>query len=160
MGEDDTGLYRPNVGVCLFNSQGRVFVGERIDTPGAWQMPQGGIDGEEDIARAAKRELKEEIGTDKAGLLRVHPSPVRYIVPPDVRARLPYWNPKFIGQEQTWVAMRFTGVESDIRLDADEHPEFSRYQWIALHDTLRYIVPFKRDVYEQVIAAFADLASS
>jgi len=152
-------LYRPNVGVCLLNQDGLVFVGERIDTPGAWQMPQGGIDDGEDIHFAALRELKEEIGTDKAAFIRAHTQKIRYIIPDDVLKRIPRWDNRYGGQEQTWVAMRFTGTDKDIVLDADRHPEFSRWQWVRLADTLDLIVPFKRDVYRQVIAIFSDLAA-
>ncbi len=152
-------FYRPNVGVCLINEAGKVFVGERIDTPNSWQMPQGGLDEDTDILMAAKRELKEEIGTDKAELLRIHPVKIRYIIPDDVLKNIPRWDNRYGGQEQTWVAMRFTGTDADIVLDADEHPEFSRWQWVNIEDTLGMIVPFKQDVYKQVIAAFKDLTT-
>lgn len=152
-------LYRPNVGVCLLNKDGLVFVGERIDSPGAWQMPQGGIDQDIDIKTAALRELKEEIGTDKAEILRIHATPIRYDIPEDVLLRIPRWDNRYKGQEQTWVAMRFTGADSDIVLDADEHPEFKQWRWVKLKETIDLIVPFKRHVYQQVIDAFIDLAA-
>ena len=102
--------YRPCVGVALFNNDGLVFVGERIDSPGAWQMPQGGIDAGEDIKAAAFRELKEEIGTDKAEIIRIAERALRYDIPhefgPEGRN---LWGGKYRGQEQTWIAMRFTG---------------------------------------------------
>jgi putative (di)nucleoside polyphosphate hydrolase len=148
--------YRPCVGLCLFNADGKVFVGERLDSKGAWQMPQGGIDAGEDIVTAAFRELKEEIGTDKAEIIRIHPQTFKYDIPDDVRARLP-WGHQYKGQEQTWVAMRFTGHDSDIKLDAWDHPEFARYQWVALADVPRMIVPFKITTYEHVAKAFADI---
>ncbi|MCB1529767.1 MAG: RNA pyrophosphohydrolase [Rhodospirillales bacterium] len=148
--------YRPCVGIALFNSAGKVFVGERIDTPGAWQMPQGGIDAGEDIKLAALREIKEEIGTDKAEILRVLDKTIPYDLPPHLLGNL--WDGKYKGQEQTWVAMRFTGIDNDIVLDADDHPEFSRWQWVGLEETLGLIVPFKRDTYLQIIEAFKDLA--
>lgn len=149
-------LYRPCVGVALFNRQGKVFVGERIDTPGAWQMPQGGIDEGEDLERAALRELQEEIGTNKASILKIHDQKIRYDLPDSLRQKL--WNSKYAGQEQTWIAMRFDGIDSDIALDADDHPEFSRWQWVNLKDTLDLIVPFKRQTYTQIIEAFKDFA--
>lgn len=150
-------LYRPCVAIALFNAEGRVFVGERLDTPGAWQMPQGGIDPNEPIEQAAFRELREEIGTDNAALIRIHPAIIRYDIPEDVRARLNLWNGKYTGQDQTWVAMRFTGTDSDINLTRDDHPEFSNWKWVDLRETLSLIVPFKQNVYRQVIDAFADI---
>jgi putative (di)nucleoside polyphosphate hydrolase len=154
-----TGLpYRPCVGLCIFNHDGKVFVGERIDSPGAWQMPQGGTEGQ-DIRIAALREMKEEIGTDKAEIIRIHDTPLRYDIPEDVRARIS-WGKEFAGQEQTWVALRFTGTDADIKLDADDHPEFSRYQWVPLAEVPNMIVPFKIGTYEHVAKAFADIASA
>lgn len=148
--------YRPCVGLCLFNKNGQVFVGERLDSPGAWQMPQGGIDDGEDVAVAAMRELKEEVGSDNASLIRIHDVPLRYDIPADVRARIS-WGNEYIGQEQIWVALRFMGDDSDIRLDAWDHPEFARYQWVALADVPNMIVPFKITTYEDVARAFADI---
>ena len=147
--------YRPCVGIALFNNEGKVFVGERIDTPGAWQMPQGGIEQDEDIKLAAMRELKEEVGTNNASVIRVHGETICYDLPSDLVGH--FWHGKYKGQEQTWVAMRFEGADSDIQLDADEHPEFSQWQWMALEDTLDLIVPFKRGTYEQLIDIFKDI---
>lgn len=147
--------YRPCVGIALFNKDGKVFVGERIDTPDAWQMPQGGIDPDEDIETAALRELKEEIGTDKASLIKIHEEKICYDLPDHLQKTL--WGGQYAGQEQTWVAMRFEGADSDIRLDDDDRPEFSQWQWIDLDKTLDVIVPFKRDVYQKIIEAFKGL---
>lgn len=146
--------YRSCVGIALFNKDGKVFVGERIDTPGAWQMPQGGIDDGEDIKLAALRELKEEIGSNNASLIKIMDEKIRYDLPPHLKDTL--WGGKYAGQEQTWIKMQFDGNDEDIVLDADEHPEFSQWQWVNIEDTLDLIVPFKRDVYERVIKAFKD----
>lgn len=155
MSTDISTLYRPCVGIALFNNEGKVFVGERIDTPGAWQMPQGGIDEGEDLNLAALRELKEEIGSDKADILEILDEKIRYETPLEIRYKLQkIWGKPYIGQEQTWIAMRFNGSNDDIKLDAFDHPEFSQWQWVALEDTLDLIVPFKRKTYEKLITAF------
>lgn len=147
--------YRPCVGVALFNDDGHVFVGERIDTPGAWQMPQGGVDNGEDIEAAAKRELAEEIGTSKAEIVHIAEERIRYDLPDALRHTL--WNGEFAGQEQTWIAARFLGQDSDINLDSFDPPEFQAWQWVPLEKTIDLIVPFKRDVYRRVVTLFSDL---
>lgn len=147
-------LYRPCVGITLFNPDGLVFVGERIDTPNAWQMPQGGIDPGEAIEDTALRELQEEVGTNKAEIVHIAPRKIRYELPDHLVQSL--WNGKYRGQEQSWVAARFTGEDSDINLNAFDAPEFRNWQWVNLNETLDLIVPFKRDIYREVIDMFTD----
>ncbi len=144
--------YRPCVGIALFNNQGKVFVGERIDTPGAWQMPQGGVDPGETIEQTALRELGEEVGTNKASILEIAETKVRYDLPEHLA--LKFWNGQYRGQEQTWVAAKFTGNDDDIDINAFEPPEFSDWKWVDLPETIDLIVPFKRDIYQQVISFF------
>lgn len=153
------GLYRPCVGIALFNQDGRVFVGERLDTPGSWQMPQGGIDENEDIEVAALRELYEETGITAVEILEIMPARLRYDMPAHLLAIWqPQWKKPYVGQEQTWIAMRFTGTDANVRLDAHEPVEFGRWQWARLEAVPALIVPFKREVYAQVITAFEKYA--
>lgn len=147
--------YRPCVGLVVADPRGLIFAGERIDTPGAWQMPQGGIDAGETPADAALRELEEEtsiprrlvdIETETAGW-------VRYDLPVEV---IPHrWGGRFRGQKQKWFLLRFRGADADIGLET-AHPEFARWQWMGPQALLDNIVPFKRAVYAAVIAEFAD----
>jgi putative (di)nucleoside polyphosphate hydrolase len=147
--------YRRGVGVALFNDLGQVFAAERIDTPGAWQMPQGGLDKGEEPWPAALRELKEEIGTAKAD--RLHETEwLRYELPVDLVSHV--WHGKYRGQEQKWFAARFTGADSDIDLEADHHPEFRAWSWVALTDLPSLIVPFKRPLYLSIVTAFSEFA--
>lgn len=147
--------YRPCVGIVLFNREGKVFVGERIDTPGAWQMPQGGIDKGETVEESAFRELKEEVGTDQADIARICEKKMYYDLPRHLLGRL--WNGKYRGQVQTWVALTFTGSDEDIVLDYHHDPEFRDWCWIEFRDVLDFAVPFKRNTYESVLEEFNDL---
>ncbi|MFK7840050.1 MAG: RNA pyrophosphohydrolase [Bdellovibrionales bacterium] len=151
----DNKIYRPCVGIALFNKDGHVFIGERIDTPSAWQMPQGGIDEGEDIKAAALRELKEETGVHNVEIISVAKELIRYDLPEHLQNKL--WNGIFAGQEQTWVAARFLGDDHEIDIKAFDPPEFSDWKWVPLEDTLNHIVPFKRDVYQRVISLFSDI---
>ncbi len=122
--------------------------------PGAWQMPQGGIDAGEDIQTAATRELEEEIGVkpEHFTILEVADRTLKYDLPPYLQTKL--WGGQFNGQEQTWIAARFTGTESDIHLNAHQPPEFQNWKWVKMHDMLDLIVPFKKETYQQVIGLF------
>ena len=145
--------YRPGVGIMLLNSANEVFIAHRIDMPlmPAWQMPQGGIDPGETPLQAARRELKEEIGTDKAEILGESRMWLTYDVPPELSAGL--WSGRYRGQRQKWFAMRFTGSGADIDL-ATEHPEFDAWKWMAPERLPEVIVPFKRQLYIDVLAEF------
>lgn len=147
--------YRPGVGIVLFNADGHVLVAERIDNPGNWQMPQGGIDAGEEPETAVFREMEEEIGTRKAEIIGMVDDWIYYDFPPAVKKKL---NTHYIGQRQKWIALRFTGQDSDIRLDLHTHPEFSQWKWIPLRDLAGHAVPFKRDVYERVTREFEKYA--
>lgn len=148
--------YRPGVGIVLFNVHGQVFTARRIDTKDvAWQFPQGGIDDGEDPARAARREMREEIGTDKAELIAESSGWISYDLPDDLADKV--WKGRFRGQKQKWFAYQFLGQDSDINIDTD-HPEFSQWRWMELAEVPALIVAFKRPLYEQVAAEFAPLA--
>ncbi len=143
--------YRRGVGIMLINRKGRVFVAERIDFPGAWQMPQGGIDADETPRKAAFRELKEEIGTDKAEIIGETRGWLTYDLPRELLGRI-VWGGRYRGQKQKWFAMRFTGADSDIDLEAHGHPEFCKWRWAPVTSLVRLIVPFKRDLYRDIVA--------
>jgi putative (di)nucleoside polyphosphate hydrolase len=146
--------YRPCVGVMLVNTANLVWVGRRIDTPDGWQMPQGGIDPGEDIRSAGLRELREEIGTDRADVLAETAGWHRYDLPPELLGRV--WKGRFRGQDQKWLLCRFTGQDSDIRIDG-KHPEFNAWQWLEPESVVQAIVPFKRAIYRAVIDEFIPL---
>ncbi|MBN8530470.1 MAG: RNA pyrophosphohydrolase [Alphaproteobacteria bacterium] len=149
--------YRPCVGITLFNRDNRVFVARRIDTIAeAWQMPQGGIDDGESPRVTALRELKEEIGTDKAEIIAEIPGWLDYDLPEDLIGKL--WGGKYRGQRQKWFAMRFLGSDSDINLNTP-HPEFLEWRWEKLERVPELIVPFKRELYRRIAEAFAELAA-
>jgi putative (di)nucleoside polyphosphate hydrolase len=149
--------YRRGVGVMLLNSRGEVFVGARIDnTDEAWQMPQGGMDaGEDDPWLAGLRELEEETGIPPHLVERIAKCPERlkYDLPEKLRSRL--WGGKYKGQDQDWYLARFLGSDSDINI-ATEHPEFREWKWIRAERLPELIVPFKRDLYRQLLSKFAD----
>ncbi len=148
--------YRPCVGIFLLDrGQRRVFVGQRADVGGkAWQMPQGGIDPGEDPVVAARREMREEIGTDRATHLASSKVWRSYDLPADLARRM--WGGRYRGQTQLWLAFRFEGADEEIRVDG-EHPEFRAWQWIEPVWLPQVIVPFKRDVYLSVVDEFRDL---
>ncbi|MGR3514427.1 MAG: RNA pyrophosphohydrolase [Paracoccaceae bacterium] len=147
--------YRACVGLVLANPQGLIFTGERIDTPGAWQMPQGGIDEGETPEAAALRELQEETGLtpDHVTLEAEHPEWVLYDLPDHLVGKR--WKGRYRGQRQKWFLARFNGDDSAIDI-AKHDEEFARWRWSSADEVLRDIVPFKRAVYEAVIAAFRD----
>ncbi|MDV7338160.1 RNA pyrophosphohydrolase [Terasakiella sp. A23] len=146
--------YRPCVGICVLNKDGQVFVAERLDTPGAWQMPQGGIDKGEDPQDAALRELEEEIGTNKGSILARTEDWLYYDLPDDLIGKV--WKGKYRGQKQIWFALRFEGEDKDIDINT-KHPEFSRWKWVDLAETVELIVPFKRELYQEIVNQFKGL---
>ena len=161
--DSDLAFYRPGVGIMLLDRAARVFVGRRIDMPAglaAWQMPQGGIDAGESPREAALRELQEEIGTDKAAILGETGGWLHYDVPAEIAQGIAnargypngLWGGRYRGQRQKWFAMRFLGEDADIDPAATEHPEFDAWEWVEPARLPELIVPFKRPLYEAVLA--------
>ncbi len=148
--------YRPNVGIMILNADGQVFVGQRTDRyTDAWQMPQGGVDKGEDPYPAALREMEEETGitADKVTLIAESATWLPYELPDDLIPKL--WNGKYRGQEQKWYLFRFHGADSDVNIETD-HQEFRAWKWLPVNALLDAIVPFKRSVYEGVLAEFEE----
>jgi len=161
-GARDPALYRPNVGLALFNRRGQLFLGRRIsagmesDAHYQWQMPQGGVDDGETPRAAALRELEEEIGVPPplVTVLEETQDWIYYDFPADVARRLSHRKERFRGQRQKWFALRFEGEDRDVRLDRHT-PEFVEWRWGALAEAATLIIPFKRPVYEEVARRFA-----
>lgn len=142
----------------LLDADDRVFVAQRIDTQvEAWQMPQGGIDDGEDPLATAFRELEEEIGTAHAELIAESRDWLTYDLPPELVGKV--WKGKYRGQKQKWFAMRFLGTDADINLDT-AHPEFNAWRWERLERLPEIIVPFKRRLYEEIVAEFAPVLAA
>jgi putative (di)nucleoside polyphosphate hydrolase len=156
--DSELAFYRPAVGIMLLDPAGRVFVGRRVDMPAglaAWQMPQGGIDPGESPRQAALRELQEEVGTDKAEIVAESGGWLHYDVPAELWSRFGgLWGGRYRGQRQKWFLMRFTGEDGDIDPAASEHPEFDAWEWVVPARLPELIVPFKRQLYLDVLAEF------
>ena len=158
MSKSDHLQYRPCVGVMLVNGHGKAFVGKRIDNREGdwWQMPQGGVDDGEDLDAALLREVNEETGIEPEHLEIVGrlPEELFYDLPPELQGKL--WKGKYKGQRQSWYLVRFTGEDSDVRIDAWDHPEFCEWKWVDPELLPELIVPFKREVYATIVAGFRD----
>jgi putative (di)nucleoside polyphosphate hydrolase len=162
--------YRPNVGLMILNRAGLVWIGRRLAGPdvrraadaglhgGWWQMPQGGIDEGETPAAAALRELTEETGMRTARILAESARWHAYDLPPHLMGRA--LGGRFRGQTQRWFLLRFLGDDSEIDIAPKDHdPEFDAWRWAAVDELAPAIVPFKRQVYDTVIAEFRPLVT-
>ncbi len=147
--------WREGVGIVLLNNAGLVFVGERLDRTGVWQMPQGGMDEGEEAVGAALRELAEETGIRDVSVLRTTSRALTYDLPPELVSQT--WNGRYRGQRQVWFAMRFEGTDDTIDIHGADDPEFRAWRWMHAGDIEAGIVAFKRDMYRDIFTAFADL---
>jgi putative (di)nucleoside polyphosphate hydrolase len=159
--------YRPCVGVALFNRAGLVWIGCRSDKDAEgeghwWQMPQGGLDRGEDPLEGARRELYEETSVEAVSLIREAPDWFTYDLPVELVGQS--WGGRYRGQKQKWLAFRFEGSDVDIDVahpgGGKHKPEFSEWRWERLERLPELIVPFKRKVYEEVVAAFRDIGAA
>jgi putative (di)nucleoside polyphosphate hydrolase len=164
--DPETLPYRPCVGLMILNAEGLVWVGHRIAEPDGemagrsqlWQMPQGGIDKGEEPLAAARREIFEETGMESLKLLAEAPEWINYDLPADLVGVV--WKGRYRGQTQKWFAFRFHGDESEIHINpppGSHKPEFDRWAWRPMAELSGLIVPFKRQVYEQVVDTFRHL---
>lgn len=159
--------YRPCVGLAVFNAAGLVFIGRRsggpehVDETHSWQMPQGGIDDDEDPYEAALRELHEETNIRSIKRLGEVEGWLKYDIPRDIVGQA--WKGKYRGQKQKWFALRFTGKESEIDIATPgggaHKPEFVEWRWERLENTPGLIIPFKRPVYDAVVDRFGEFAA-
>lgn len=153
--KDLTGYtYRPAAGIMLVNGAGKVWVGQRRDNSlEAWQMPQGGLDPGEEAEDGALRELEEEtgIGRELVEIVARAPKELTYDLPEDLIGVV--WKEKWRGQRQSWFLARFLGRDEDVDLQTAQ-PEFRAWRWAEVSELPRLIVPFKKRLYEEVVAAF------
>ena len=145
--------YRKGVGIFLINKKKKLWIGKRINSEKFWQMPQGGIDNMETEDEAMKRELLEEIGTNKIQIICKSKDHLRYDIPKNLIKKL--WKGKYLGQSQRWFACKFLGVDKDINLNLHK-PEFSSWKWIDPYDIMNLVIPFKKEMYLQILGEFKE----
>ena len=139
---------RTGVGIVVLNSKNKVFVGKRKDNPfDKWQMPQGGIDLNEPLIKAMKRELVEETSIKNIKILKEFNQWLEYELPKELVGKI--WKGKFRGQKQKWFVVRFLGSDDEINIDT-KHPEFIEWQWVDIEKLPELIVLFKKHLYEEI----------
>ena len=140
--------YRSGVGIVVLNKNNKVFVARRIDNPkNFWQMPQGGVDKNEDFLAAAFRELDEETSIKSVKLIKELDGFITYNLPDHLLGII--WKGKYKGQTQKWFVMRFIGEDSEININT-KHPEFLEWKWVELSEITKLVVNFKLDLYQEV----------
>ena len=145
--------YRKCVGIMLLNNKNEILVGRRIDNPsGFWQMPQGGIDNNENPKEAVWREMMEEIGTNNAVIIKESTKWFSYKIPENILSSLP-WGKEYVGQNQKWFVFRFVGKDTEINVNT-ANPEFSEWKWINHIKIRDNVVPFKKDIYAKILIEF------
>jgi putative (di)nucleoside polyphosphate hydrolase len=145
--------YRKGVGMMVFNDDKKIFVGKRIDNQKAWQMPQGGVDENEDCFSAARRELYEETGIQSIRVIEKSKEKYTYDLPEYLLGKI--WKGKYKGQRQRWFLIKFLGPDSEINLN-QKCPEFNEWKWVDIDELPKIIVPFKKKLYLSLIKEFYD----
>ena len=143
--------YRKGVGMMVFNDDKKIFVGKRIDNQKAWQMPQGGVNENEDCFSAARRELYEETGIQSIRVIEKSKEKYTYDLPEYLLGKI--WKGKYKGQKQRWFLIKFLGPDSEINLN-QKYPEFNEWKWVDIDELSELIVPFKKELYLSVIKEF------
>ena len=140
--------YRSGVGIVVLNKNNKVFVARRIDNPkNFWQMPQGGVDKNEDFLTAAFRELDEETSIKSVELIKELDGFITYNLPDHLLGII--WKGKYKGQTQKWFVMRFIGEDSEININT-KHPEFLEWKWVELSEITKLVVNFKLNLYQEI----------
>jgi putative (di)nucleoside polyphosphate hydrolase len=145
--------YRKGVGMMVFNDDKKIFVGKRIDNQKAWQMPQGGVNENEDCFSAARRELYEETGIQSIRVIEKSKEKYTYDLPEYLLGKI--WKGKYKGQRQRWFLIKFLGPDSEINLN-QKCPEFNEWKWVDIDELPKIIVPFKKKLYLSIIKEFYD----
>ena len=140
--------YRSGVGVVVLNKENKVFVARRIDNPkNFWQMPQGGVDKNENYLNAALRELEEETSIKSVKLIKELDGLITYDLPDHLLGII--WKGRYKGQTQKWFLMRFVGSDNEINIKT-KHPEFLEWKWVDLKEITELVVSFKLELYKKV----------